>query len=73
MKKKYTRKQIAEAIAYWEKQLKLMNESRSSENDPLQRIADETKTTVEQVLRAMASLAEGYLSGGQQCYRVWYH
>lgn len=27
MKKKYTKKQITEAIAYWEKQLKLMNES----------------------------------------------
>ena len=50
-----------------------MNESGSSENDPLQRIADETKTTVEQVLRAMASLAEEYLSEGQKCYRVWYH
>ena len=29
MKKKYTKKQITEAIAYWEKQLKLMNESSS--------------------------------------------
>ncbi len=73
MKKTYTKKQITEAIAYWEKQLKMMNESGSSKNDPLQCIADETKTTVEQVLRAMASLAEGYLSGEQQCYRVWYH
>ena len=27
MKKKYTRKQITEAIAYWEKQLHKMNES----------------------------------------------
>ena len=26
MKKKYTKKQITEAIAYWEKQLKMMNE-----------------------------------------------
>lgn len=25
--KKYTKKQITEAIAYWQKQLKLMNES----------------------------------------------
>ena len=27
MKKQYTKKQITEAIAYWEKQHKLMNES----------------------------------------------
>lgn len=27
MNKQYTKKQIQEAIAYWEKQLKLMNES----------------------------------------------
>ena len=27
MKKKYTKKQITEAIAFWEKQLKMMNES----------------------------------------------
>ena len=26
MKKQYTKKQITEAIAYWEKQLKMMNE-----------------------------------------------
>ena len=26
MKKKYTKKQITEAIAYWEKQLNMMNE-----------------------------------------------
>ena len=30
MKKKYTRKQILESIAYWKKQLKRMNESMSS-------------------------------------------
>lgn len=47
MKKQYTKKQITEAIAYWEKQLKLMNESvpqeygfgpdpyASDENDPV--------------------------------------
>lgn len=29
MKKKYTKKQITEAIAYWQKQLKTMNESSS--------------------------------------------
>lgn len=73
MKKKYTKKQITEAIAYWEKRLHKMNESGLDENDPLQRIADETKTTVEQVLHAMASLAEGYLLEGHKCYRVWYH
>ena len=33
MKKKYTKKQITEAIAYWEKQLKLMNESISYEDE----------------------------------------
>jgi len=71
--RKYTRKHICEAIAYWKKQLKMMNESRSSGNDPVQCIADETKTTVKQVLCAMASLAEEYLSGEQQCYKVWYH
>ena len=27
MKKKYTKKQIQEAISYWKKQLKMMNES----------------------------------------------
>ncbi len=27
MKKRYTKKQITEAIAYWEKQLKIVNES----------------------------------------------
>lgn len=27
MKKTYTKKQITEAIAYWEKQLKMMNET----------------------------------------------
>jgi hypothetical protein len=73
MKKQYTKKQITEAIAYWKKQLCKMNESRSSGNDPLQCIADETKMTVEQALRAMASLAEEYLSDGQRCYKVWYH
>jgi hypothetical protein len=26
MEKKYTKKQIAEAIAYWKKQLRMMNE-----------------------------------------------
>ena len=31
MKKKYTKKQITEAIAYWKKQLKKMNESTSQE------------------------------------------
>lgn len=30
MKKQYTKKQITEAIAYWEKQLKLMNESKQN-------------------------------------------
>ena len=47
MKKKYTKKQITEAIAYWEKQLRTMNESVpqeygfgpdsnvSDENDPV--------------------------------------
>ena len=30
MKKKYTRKQIAEAISYWDKQLKVINESERS-------------------------------------------
>ena len=29
MKKKYTKKQIQEAIDYWKKQLKTMNESSS--------------------------------------------
>ena len=73
MKKQYTRKQIQEAISYWERQLKTLDESGSNENDPLQCIANETKTTVEQALRAMASLAEEYLSEGQRCYKVWYH
>lgn len=73
MKKQYTRKQIQEAISYWKKQLETLDESGSNENDPLQCIANETKTTVEQVLRAMASLAEEYLSEGQHCYKVWYH
>lgn len=31
MKKKYTKKQITEAIAYWKNQLKKMNESAESE------------------------------------------
>jgi hypothetical protein len=73
MKKQYTKKQIQEAISYWKKQLKTINESGSNGNDPLQCIANETKTKVEQVLRAMASLAEEYLSEGQRCYKVWYH
>ena len=29
MKKKYTKKQITEAVAYWQKKLKMMNESSS--------------------------------------------
>ena len=33
MKKQYTKRQITEAIAYWEKQLKLMNESSSDSTD----------------------------------------
>ena len=32
MKKKYTKKQITEAIAYWKKQLKLMNEASDAKN-----------------------------------------
>ena len=31
MKKTYTKKQITEAIAFWKKQLKLMDESTSQE------------------------------------------
>ena len=31
MKKQYTKKQITEAIAYWKKQLKKMDESTSQE------------------------------------------
>ena len=30
MKKQYTKKQITEAIAYWKKQLKMMNESATA-------------------------------------------
>ena len=33
MKKKYTKKQITEAIAYWEKQLKLGNYKTLNESD----------------------------------------
>ena len=33
MKKQYTKKQITEAIAYWKKQLKCMNESNVIKDD----------------------------------------
>jgi hypothetical protein len=33
MKKKYTKKQIQEAISYWKKQLKSLNESNSNPVD----------------------------------------
>lgn len=56
MKKKYTRKQITEAIAYWEKQLKMMNESdtpnASGTFDALQLVADKAGVTVEQLINA---------------------
>jgi len=56
MKKKYTRKQISEAIAYWEKQLKMMNESdtssASNKIDALQLVADKAGVTVEQLIHA---------------------
>ena len=33
MKKTYTKKQITEAISYWKKRLKMMNESCSTVNE----------------------------------------
>ena len=39
MKKQYTKKQITEAIAYWQKQLKMMNESAQF-NSYVQRVLD---------------------------------
>jgi len=41
MKKQYTKKQITEAIAYWEKQLKRLNESDNY--DELNRLLDKSK------------------------------
>ena len=55
MKKQYTRKQIVEAIAYWQKQLKKTNESvpreygfgpdpyASDENDPVAKYTKEIR------------------------------
>lgn len=44
MKKTYTKKQITEAIAYWKKQLKTMNESIHT--DYIIRIGDQTYNLV---------------------------
>ena len=49
MKKTYTKKQITEAIAYWEKQLKLgnykkVNESNDSTIDAWLKISEYIKT-----------------------------
>ena len=56
MKKKYTKKQIQEAIDYWEKQLKMMNESdttnASGTIDALQLVADKAGVTIEQLIDA---------------------
>lgn len=53
---KHSKKQITEAIAYWEKQLKMMNESdKSNASDiinALQLVADKAGVTIEQLISA---------------------
>ena len=61
MKKKYTRKQITEAIAYWKKQLKTMNESIDN-NDfylyPLETAWNERGTTNYSKLNSKMTIEE---------------
>ena len=46
MKKIYTKKQITEAIAYWKKQLKAMDESSGSQADDVQGLFDKVDEAV---------------------------
>ena len=59
MKKKYTKKQITEAIAYWEKQLKRINESQASDRKygiPLFNIARKLDVDIETVVKCIGEM-----------------
>ena len=61
--KKYTKKQIAEAIAYWEKQLGKMNESGDGLSD---------KEIKDQVERVMEKVSDEFNSGDRDEFDRWY-
>ena len=59
MKKQYTKKHITEAIAYWEKQLKMMNESLEG-CDSLDKVYGELDDIIEQDEALKSKLAKLY-------------
>ena len=65
MKKRYTKKQICEAIAYWKKQLKKLNESNISEsnvsNVTLKMLRDEFNKFVARVVDIQNAQMNGEL------------
>ena len=67
MKKKYTRKQITEAIAYWEKQL--ANGNYRKVNESGDGLSD--KEIKDQVERVMEKASDEFSSGDQDEFDKW--
>ena len=68
MKKKYTKKQITEAIAYWEKQLKKGNYRKVNESED--ELTD--KEIEDQVERVMEKASDYFSSSDRDRFDKWY-
>ena len=58
MKKRYTKKQIMESIKYWQKQLKMMNESQMPSNPKVQKLLNDIKKLDFDVIKEIKNAAQ---------------